>query len=310
MLKNQHFGKPMPHRHTSYAALLFVVLLAAVVLVAMSWEAQAAPPAVNPQSGSVGLTGRVNGPPPSTAAVILQPQNGSHTSSIPITVSGTCPSGTFVDIEKNNVFAGATTCRDDGTFTIQVDLFSGSNTLVARVADSLGQFGPDSAPVTVFYDAPSVALPAGSAGQQLFLTTSDTVLGGDPGQAIERTVNIVGGVSPYAVSWDWGDDATTLMSQASVGALHASHSYARAGMYQVILRVTDSAGNNAFLQVVTVVNGPVAAFGSSNSSGALSGDLLAAWPLLLLALLMVVVFWLGERREARKLRRRQYAALA
>lgn len=300
----------MPHRHTSYAALIFVILLAAMVMVAMSWAAEAAPPAVNPQSGSVGLTGRVNGPPPSTAAVILQPQNGSHTSTIPITVSGTCPSGTFVDIEKNSVFAGATTCRDDGTFTIQVDLFNGRNALVARVADSLGQFGPDSAPVTVVYDAPSVALPPGSTGQQMFLTTSDTVLGGNPGQPIVRTVTIVGGVAPYAVSWDWGDNTTTLESQAAAGSVQASHSYARAGTYQVILRVTDSAGNNAFMQTITVVNGPVTAFGSSNASGLLSGDLVAAWPLLGIALLMVIVFWLGERREARKLRKRQFTALA
>jgi len=191
-------------------------------------------------------------------------------------------------------------------------LFAGANTLVARVADALGQFGPDSAPVTVFYDAPSSALPPGSAGQQLFITTDDTVLGGSPGQQIERTVTIVGGIGPYAVSWDWGDNATTLMSQAAAGPVRASHSYSRAGVYQVILRVTDSAGNNAYLQTVTVVNGPVAAFGTNKGggTGALPGSLVAAWPLLVLALVMVIIFWLGERREERKLRRHGMVRIA
>jgi hypothetical protein len=180
------------------------------------------------------------------------------------------------------------------------------------VADSLGQFGPDSSPVTVFYDAPSTALPAGSASQQLFVQTSQTVVGGNPSQNITRTVSIAGGVPPYAVSWDWGDDGTSLTSVASAGPVSANHTYSRAGTYLVIMRVTDGAGNNAYMQLVTVVNGPAAAFGSTggNGKGALPGDLVAAWPIILLALVMVVVFWLGERREEHKLRKRSVTAIA
>jgi hypothetical protein len=272
----------------------------------MSFAAEAAPPAVNPQSGSVGLSGTVRGPAPSTAASILTPANGSSTSSIPITVSGTCPAGTFVSIKKNGVFAGAVSCQDDGTYNLLVDLFDGANSLVATVTDALGQNGPDSAAISVFYNAPSLALPGGTQGKQLFLQTDTTVLGGDPGQSLARTVTIVGGVGPYAVSWDWGDDATSLSSQAADGAVTASHIYDRPGSYRVIVRVTDSQGNSAYLQFVTVINGPVTGLGASKTGGlgSLSGSLVAAWPLFVLAVLMVGFFWLGERRELGKLRRR------
>jgi hypothetical protein len=282
-----------------------MLLLSGLMLFGVTLSAEAAPPAVNPQSGSIGLTGEVPGPAPSTSAVILSPANGSSTSTIPITVSGTCPSGTFVEINKNSVFAGATACDSNDTFSLLVDLFAGSDSLVAQVADPLGQLGPDSAPVSVYYNAPSFNLPGSTTGKQLFLQTDTSVLAGDPNQPIQRTISIVGGVPPFAVSFDWGDGATSLLSQAEDGPVVASHTYTRAGTYDVIVRVTDSLGNSAFMQVVTVVNGPVPALGATNGNGlgSLPGELVTAWPLYLLALVMVFFFWMGEKRGAYKLRR-------
>ena len=293
-----------PHRHTSYAGLFFALVLVLVLLSAMSLAAEAAP--ANPQSGSVGLEGTVPGPAPTTSATILSPGNGLTTDTIPITVAGVCPADTFVTVTKNNIFAGAVACADDGTFSLQIDLFDGANVLVSQVTNALGESGPSSAPVTVYYDAPTLALPGGQAGKQLFLQMSTTILAGSPGQAISRTVTIVGGVGPYAVEWDWGDGNTTLSSQGNEGDVTASHAYSRPGTYAVIVRVTDTQGNSAFLQFVTVINGPVAVYGASNTSGlgALPGNLVGAWPLYLLAAFMVVFFWMGEQLEVRKLRRK------
>ncbi len=305
LVPHEHTGKVRPHGHTSYAGLMFTLLIVGVLLLGSSWAAQAADPAVNPQAGSVGLTGVVRGPAPTTSAVIVTPRSGFRTNSIPVTVSGTCPANTFVSVTKNNVFGGVTTCQDDGTFSLLVDLFDGENVLIARVADALSQFGPDSAPVTIFYDAPSLSLPGGAVGKQLFLETSTTVLGVDPNQEIGRAAVIVGGVGPYAISWDWGDGDTSLASQQGDGAISSKHTYVRAGTYRVILRVTDAQGNSAFLQLVTVVNGPAEKAGSTSGKGlgAIPGVLLTAWPLYGIALMMVLFFWLGERRQMRKLRR-------
>ena len=311
LIPHEHSGRLRPHSHTSYAGLAFLLALCTLLLLAVSWTAQAAPPAVNPQSGSVGLTGTVKGPPPSQAAVITSPRNGQHTSTIPITVSGTCTTGTFVIVTKNDVFGGATPC-ENGTFSLPVDLFDGLNKLIAKVTDALGQAGPDSTPVEVFYDAPSFNVPGGQAiGRQLFLQTNTPVVGVSPDVNLSRSVTIVGGVGPYAVSWDWGDGQTSLVSQATEGGTSASHAYKRPGNYRVIVRVTDSTGNAAFLQLVTVVNGPADAYGATNGSGkgSLPGTLVAAWPLVVLAALMVLFFWLGEKREAWKIRRQQSRSL-
>lgn len=304
LIGHEHSLRIRHHRHTSYAGLIFVLLLIGILLLGVSYSASAAPPAVNPQSGSVGLTGTVRGPAPSQAATIGSPRNGQHTSSVPITVTGSCPTSTFVLVTKNAVFAGATDCKDDGTYSLQIDLFAGQNLLVARISDALGQFGPDSAAVTIFYDAAVLATP-NSVGKQLFIQADTTVTAVSPGQSLTRFVTLVGGSGPYAVSWDWGDGATSLSSQPSEGTVSGSHTYDRAGNYRVVVKVSDAQGNAAFLQLVTVVNGPITAVGASNSNGkgALPGSLLTAWPLYLLAIFMVSFFWLGERRELRLLRK-------
>jgi hypothetical protein len=225
-------------------------------------------------------------------------------------VSGTCPPNTFVSVEHNGVFAGATTCQDDGTYTLLVDLFDGSNTIMAKVSDVLGQFGPDSKAVTVFYNSPSLLTPSVSVGKQLFIQTATTVAGTDPNQSLARKVTLVGGVGPYAISWDWGDGHTSLSSQSAEGDVTANHSYERPGTYTVIVRVTDSSGNSAYLQVITVVNGALTPYGSTKGAGkgSLAGSLVTAWPLYLLAIVMVLFFWLGERRELHKLRKRHLVA--
>jgi hypothetical protein len=161
--------------------------------------------------------------------------------------------------------------------------------------------------VTVYYDAPSLNLPGGSEiGKQMFLQTNTSVVAGNPKERISRTLTLVGGVGPYAVSWAWGDDKTTLMSLTGEGNFTATHEYERPGTYRVVVSVTDASGNTAYLQLITVVNGPAEALGGSKGegSGSIGGSLMAAWPLLILALLMVIFFWLGERRELHKLRSR------
>lgn len=283
------------------ARLTGLGVLVLLLVMGQGLVVEAATPAVNPQAGSVGLSGKVPGPAPSQAATITSPRSGQQTSSIPITVTGVCPAATLVTIMKNGAFAGVVACNDDGSFSLQIDLFDGRNVLIARVSDALGQFGPDSAPVEVFYDAPSLSIPGG-IGRQLFLQTNTTVAATTPGTALTRGVTIVGGVGPYAVSWDWGDGSTSLASQATEGAVSTAHSYERPGNYRVLVRVTDSLGNAAILQLVTMANGPVEPVGSKSSNGTKSGWLIGALPLAALAVILVLVFWLGERRELKKIR--------
>ena len=84
------------------------------------------------QSGSVGLTGTISAPPPTTGATISFPKTGDNFDKVPIKVTGICPDGLLVKVFKNNVFAGSVQCVG-GNFSLQTDLFVGTNDLVARV---------------------------------------------------------------------------------------------------------------------------------------------------------------------------------
>src|SRR3989344_4823042 len=108
------------------AGLLLLVLGMAVAFTATVKAAE--------ESGSVGLEGRISAPPPTTPAVISFPTNGAVIRDLPVTVTGICQDGLLVKLFKNNVFAGSAQCVNGG-FSIQIDLFSGLNELVARVYD-------------------------------------------------------------------------------------------------------------------------------------------------------------------------------
>ena len=306
LIPHIHSGQLKSHGHTSYPGLLFLLIMTGVLVLGASIGAQGA--VQNPQSGSLGLSGTVPGPAPTQAAVITSPRDGDVTSSSPITVSGSCPNGTFVFVDKNSVLAGEAAC-DNGSFSLQIDLFDGSNVLVARVVDGLGQYGPDSTPVNVTYNMPTTVLNNGASGKQLFLETDATVVAGEPNTSLARSVTIVGGDAPYAVSWDFGDGGTNLMTVAQDGLISATHTYTSPGTYKVTVRVSDADGNAAFIQLVTVINGPVAAVtGSGQSNANLPGKLLLVWPLLIFAFTLVLAFWLGERRITRRDQRRQRLA--
>ncbi|MBA3758557.1 hypothetical protein H0X10_02920, partial [Candidatus Saccharibacteria bacterium] len=132
----------------------------------------------NPQSGSVGIEGKLSAPPPTTGATISVPTNGQGFRTLPITVSGICQNDLLVKVFKNNVFAGSVVCKG-GSYSIIIDLFNGQNELVARVYDALDQAGPDSNVVTVVY----TDIRQGAASR-VSLTSNFAKRGANPGQTL------------------------------------------------------------------------------------------------------------------------------
>jgi hypothetical protein len=299
---HHHSGRYLPHHHTSYTALAIVMLCAGLVLATMTANTLAVE---NPQSGSVSLSGTVPGPPPTQAATILSPIAGTNFTALPITVSGTCTSGLVVQIFKNEVFAGSTVCGDSGGYSLQIDLFVGSNTLVARVYDALDQRGPDSNSVRVTYAPVSQLGNFVSEVTQPLLVRSDPLVRGlSPGIAFKWQFEVTGGKAPYAVNLDWGDGRTELMSLVGPGIATASHTYEISGNHNFIIKVTDSVGNRAYLQAVAIVNGPLNQPDREDRGLALT----VAWPLYLAVLAVIVSFWLGEMFSAWRARRRTQMA--
>lgn len=254
------------------------------------------------QSGSTGVQGEISSPPPKTAPTIGIPSNGQTFTTIPITVSGLCTSGLLVKIFSNNVFVGATVCKN-GSYSLQVDLFSGRNDLTARQFDALDQESPVSNTVTVTFDDAQFA----QFGTHVTLTSDYARRGANPGQTLTWPVIVSGGEGPYAISADWGDGKPAeLLSQASPGVVTLQHVYDTAGTYDIIIKATDKNGTTAYLQVVGVANGSASQQpGSTSKSGGTKVIIeFLWWPAIVLLVLAAVSFWLGRRYELASLRKR------
>lgn len=299
----RHRGRLRPHEYTSYLPLAILIAVVGIALVIGTVSAQSPPP----QSSSISLNGKVPANPPTQPARIDSPANQQQFSTSPITVSGTCPSNTVIEIYTNNIFVGSTPCSDAGTFALKVDLLFGQNVLTARDYDALNQAGPVSNQVTVVYNAlPLQTLPLGSlnlAGAQLLLNTDAVYRGTFPGETLNVPVTIIGGLPPYAINVEWGDNANSVVSRKDNTTFNAGHSYSKAGTFQISLQGSDAAGHAAFLTVAAIVNGQPAASSTIKTTNTSQNTLFVLWPLYAGTATAVCSFWLGEQREKRILGR-------
>lgn len=258
----------------------------------------------NPQDGAIGVQGRLSSPPPTTGATIAVPTNGQGFSNLPITVSGICPNDLLVKLFKNNVFAGSVMCNN-GSYSLQIDLFNGQNELVARVYDALDQAGPDSNTVTVVYTDPRQGTPS-----RVTLTSNFAKRGANPGQTLVWPIIVSGGEGPYAISVDWGDGKTPdLISQPFPGTMDIKHVYDSPGIYNIIIKATDRNGGIAFLQLVGVANGPLSqdngGTGDGGGTGATAPQTRILWqPAAILIPLIISTFWLGKKYELQVLKKK------
>lgn len=283
--------------------LKLVGLLLAVLMVATPFAAQAAaPPANNPQSGSTGVTGTIGSAPPTRGATITTPTSGQTFTSTPIRVAGLCPTGLLVKIFNNNVFMGSVMCTN-GSYSLQIDLFSGRNDLVARVFDSLDQAGPDSNIVTVTFNDQQFN-PSG--GALLSLTSDFARRGANPGDTLVWPIILSGGTGPYAVSVDWGDSKPSdLMSRQFTGEFDISHVYDQAGIYTITIKATDRNGLTAYLQLVGIANGAITSNAPSDEDepSIITVTKVIWLPAAILLPLLLVAFWLGRKYELAALKK-------
>ncbi len=310
LLHHSHTGRLKEHEHTSYAPLGIVLAVVGVCLLAFT--VNAATPYDGPEYGSIGLSGTVPGKPPTTAATIQIPTNGQRFSSTPITVSGTCPQNTLVEIFKNDIFAGSTVCDSSGRYTVEIDLLIGENRLVARVYDALNQPGPDSNAVIVFYDAlPAQFGPLPSfdfGGAQLLINTDAVIRGIFPEKEMNMRIDLIGGRPPYAVNIQWGDSTNKIIPRGDNIGFTTNHVYKKPGIYQIGIQASDADGRVAFLTIASIVNGQPDVL-VAQSSQKTQNTLLMLWPLYTAILTAVVSFWLGEKREKHVLKTRGQLAV-
>ncbi|MBI4033445.1 hypothetical protein HY379_00420 [Candidatus Saccharibacteria bacterium] len=252
-------------------------------------------------SGAVGVEGTIPSAAPTSAPSITTPSNGQVFTSLPITVAGLCQNDLLVEIFKNGVFSGSVQCVG-GSYSLQIDLFSGRNDLVARQFDALNQASPDSGTVTVTFND---SLPAG--GPRISLTTAYAKRGAAPGDTLTWPITVSGGTPPFAISVDWGDKTTPdLLSRDSAGDVLLQHTYNQSGVYNITIKASDSKEQTAFLQVVGIGNGPIQQATTTSrppvttttSNRILIISIAIALPLLISS------FWLGKKHQLQVIRSR------
>ncbi len=309
LLANHHTGKVRAHKHTSYGSLVVILLLTFLPLLSVSHKVSAA--STDSVSDNYGTYAVVPGPVPKTAPVISGLKNGTvYTVSDPILVKGSCPGDTLVKIFKNEVMAGATLCQK-GQFEVSIDLFVGSNTIIARAYNTNNIASPDSVPVLLQFLPPGTDLkgtnqlnPLGAPAGQFYITSDISHRGANVGDNMTWPLTLSGGQPPYALSISWGDGKTDLISRGYAGRFDINHSYAKAagyrGSYTIVIRSTDSAGNKSYLQLAAIVSGdghPAGVIGIIRGGSDRSAVIKIAWQLLAVAVIVVLSFWLGEKRE-------------
>lgn len=299
---------------------LFVSLVIGVLLCGLSLRAVA--------DTILTVTGTVNTDPITVAATLDSPHNGDNFTTSLQTVSGTCPADSYVSLTRNGVFAGVAMCVSSA-YQIQTNLVSGDNTLQVQDYNSVDQPGPTTPPITVTYTPPANAPESGDqpiGSHTTHTTTTGSSSGGVQALTITSnyhyqvftvdekaswTLQITGGKVPYTVHIDWGDDQTSDQTVPDQQAFTIDHVYSKVGHYPILINGSDADGRIATLQLAAMITNP-GATGSINSiinpptstTDGSSGSfwqnyrwLLLAWPMYLLVILMLLAFWLGERRQ-------------
>lgn len=133
------------HRHIAlHPITVFALLCVGVLLATYTLHALA-------DSYTVHLL--IPAPALTQPAVITSPIDGFQTSVEALTVSGTCPDNSYVNLSDNGTFIGTDTCIANA-FQVGLDLSSGENQLQAQDYNVTDAAGPTSTPITVTYTPP------------------------------------------------------------------------------------------------------------------------------------------------------------
>ncbi len=115
------------------------------------------------------------------------------------------------------------------------------------------------------------------------------------------------GTGPYVVTVDWGDGIHSQQTEPNA-AFTVTHAYQQPNTYIVMVKITDSVGTVATLQLSAIVKANVVpvALASTNptSTGSLFGWMKhwmwVVWPLYIIVSLMALSYWIGEQEAYRQ----------
>ena len=321
LVEHKHTGKLLHFRHSSYVALMGILLVVGFFL-AMSQNITSA------ESVTIGAI--VQSPAPTVGAVITSPVQGFNIVNInPSMVSGTCLADSFVTIYNDGALSSSNYCTSAGIFSVNVQLHAGTNVLTARNFDALNQAGPDTPSVTVTFttDTPTseVTVPqlpfsplvipgvstitTGTSSECAdYQQAGSLPVGGEPHVAVvcvprtiaiaqDHTIGVLvwGGDPPYALNFKWGNGNTTLVSLDKPGYKAVNVHYASSGIYNISVQLTDHSSKAATGESAVQVTGTA----SQPFAQVINTILSSSWfetpvPLYLSAVGVTLGFWGGD----------------
>ncbi|MDQ3908957.1 MAG: PKD domain-containing protein, partial [Thermoproteota archaeon] len=147
--------------------------------------------------------------------------------------------------------ATAATPRNLGMVTGYCLFYEGNSTGV-EAATLSGNLGPRSLPPAVKQVFDSFELVAARTNPlTVDITSSDTEGGGIAPATFDFRADVVGGIEPYAIRWNFGDDGSSEEDDDDV-----EHTFDVAGTYNVDVSITDSTGRTASDSVRVTVEPP------------------------------------------------------
>lgn len=140
--------RPLHKRFVLHPITLLLLLCVGVLLASVT---------INSMAASYSVTARLPAPPLNSPAIITYPADGTVLQVQAITVLGTCPQNSYVNLSNNGQFVGTDVCSANGTFQIGIQLVKGSNQLQAQDFNITDDPGPTSPPVTVTFNPPNLS---------------------------------------------------------------------------------------------------------------------------------------------------------
>jgi len=238
------------------------------------------------------ISSTIEAPPLNAPATIDTPADGTAFDTSPAHITGSCPDDSYVELNINGAFHGASLC-DSGsnTYDIVSSLHGGTNTLDVQDYNLTDLPGPDSGSVQVTYTPPvtannaptttvsgsqsAISKSGAASGQQsttpipLLLTSEFQFHTFTAQKAFTWDLDLEGGAPPYDVNVDWGDGTTGHLRFPGDPVFTLRHVYQTDGYYAVVVNSTDTAGQQHVMQLAALITNKdgTASFLNTSSGG-------------------------------------------
>lgn len=172
--------------------------------------------------------------PAPSIPIITSPQDNQYVNTRNITVTGSAPEGSLVELWQDGRVAGSAYASAENSWSIPVTLSTSRTVLQARTCH-FGVCSDFSPSVHVSFSA---GLTPGSLFSILEIPTDS--LSSPIGRELRLPLLIEHGKAPFNVLVDWGDHSTDRKTFAHIGEFVLLHEYAEPGLYNGTITVEDA----------------------------------------------------------------------